>query len=296
MILPPALKRWGPPRRQGLCSYLAHLWATCDSPPALQRWGPLRRQGLCSHVVHLWATSDFASRSEAVGTPEARCRWQIHFSTMAMLCFLTKEIPQKERSLNGQPIKEYRPIDGAAVAEWKATLRKIEEVTSITWEVFAAFLRIHRVTADGCTCANYCTFAMCEGVLLWLLVKEPNFKVPSQYSWGIVAQRHFNLGRVERKVTARAQPSKNVRNRQSEKLASQKKKALAKCRRKVVAGSDTDSDANVSTLALNAPGADESTSAIVAAPMEVHRRIWHWLNLFWPLYVCGQSRNGRAQR
>ena len=66
------------------------------------------------------------------------------------------------------------------MAEWKATLRKTEEGTSITWEVFVAFLRIHRVTADGCTCANYCTFAMCEGVLLWLFVKEPNFKVPSQ--------------------------------------------------------------------------------------------------------------------
>ena len=69
MIVPPALKRWGPPRRQGLCSHLAHLWATCDCaprseavgtppggwghvatlptcgppmtlPPALKRWGP----------------------------------------------------------------------------------------------------------------------------------------------------------------------------------------------------------------------------------------------------------------
>ena len=33
MILPPALRRWGPPRRQGLCSHLAHLWATSDSAP-----------------------------------------------------------------------------------------------------------------------------------------------------------------------------------------------------------------------------------------------------------------------
>ena len=40
-------------------------------PPALKRWGPPRRQGLCSHLAHLWATSDSAPRSEAVGTPEA---------------------------------------------------------------------------------------------------------------------------------------------------------------------------------------------------------------------------------
>ena len=99
LIVPPALKRWGPPRRQWLCSHLAHLWATFDStprfeavgtppggrgyvatlptfepllilPPAVKRWGPPRRQGLCSHLAHLWATSDFAPRCEAVETPQ----------------------------------------------------------------------------------------------------------------------------------------------------------------------------------------------------------------------------------
>ena len=87
------------PRRQGLCSHLAHMWATRDSaprfekvgtpgrigyvatlptcgphvimPPALQRGGTPRRQGLCSHLAQLWATSDFAPHSEAVGTPQA---------------------------------------------------------------------------------------------------------------------------------------------------------------------------------------------------------------------------------
>ena len=58
VILPSALKRWAP-RWQGLCSHLAHLWATFDSAPALKWWGPPRRQGLCSHLAHLWATFDF---------------------------------------------------------------------------------------------------------------------------------------------------------------------------------------------------------------------------------------------
>ena len=87
VILSPALKRRGPPRQQGLCSHLAHLWATSDfaprfeavgTPPgsrgyvatlptsgppvilspALKRWGSPRRQGLCSHLAHLWATCD----------------------------------------------------------------------------------------------------------------------------------------------------------------------------------------------------------------------------------------------
>ena len=28
-----------------------------------------------------------------------------------------------------------------------------------------------------------CTLGVCEGCLLWLLVKEPGFKVPLHYSW-----------------------------------------------------------------------------------------------------------------
>ena len=33
LILPPAVKRWGSPWRERLCSHLAHLWATFDSAP-----------------------------------------------------------------------------------------------------------------------------------------------------------------------------------------------------------------------------------------------------------------------
>ena len=40
-------------------------------PPAPKRWGPHRRQGLCGHLAHLWATSDSARRSQAVGSPWA---------------------------------------------------------------------------------------------------------------------------------------------------------------------------------------------------------------------------------
>ena len=40
-------------------------------PPALKRWGPPRRQGLCSHLAHKWVTSDSVPYVEAVGTPEA---------------------------------------------------------------------------------------------------------------------------------------------------------------------------------------------------------------------------------
>ena len=35
----------------------------------LKRWGPPRRQGLCSHLAHLWANHDFVPRSEVEGMP-----------------------------------------------------------------------------------------------------------------------------------------------------------------------------------------------------------------------------------
>ena len=38
--------------------------------PALKRRGPPRRQGLCSHLAHKWAPSDFVPRSEAEGIPQ----------------------------------------------------------------------------------------------------------------------------------------------------------------------------------------------------------------------------------
>ena len=105
LILPSPLKLSRPPRRQGLCSHGAHLWATSDlfpryaavgtslggkgyvgtlpsfGPPpillpAVKRWGPPRRQGLCSHLAHLWATTVSAPAFEAVGIPQAaRVMW-----------------------------------------------------------------------------------------------------------------------------------------------------------------------------------------------------------------------------
>ena len=99
MILCPALKRWGLPKRPGFCSHPAHLWATSDSVPPLKRgdlpggmgyvatrhtcgqifllspalklWGHPRRQGLCSHPAHLWATSNSVVRSKMLWTPQA---------------------------------------------------------------------------------------------------------------------------------------------------------------------------------------------------------------------------------
>ena len=71
LILPPALKRWGPPRLQGYVATLPTRVHLLILPPASKWWGPPMLQGLYSHVAHSWATSDSDPRFEAKGTPQA---------------------------------------------------------------------------------------------------------------------------------------------------------------------------------------------------------------------------------
>ena len=66
----PALRRWGPSKRQGSCSHQTHLWATSDFvTPPLKRWGPPKWQGLCGHQAHLWAPPHFVPCSKSIGDP-----------------------------------------------------------------------------------------------------------------------------------------------------------------------------------------------------------------------------------
>ena len=105
-------------------------------------------------------------------------------------------------------------------------------------------------------------------------------------------------------MTVCARPPRKVRTPLSKKHASRNKKAAAKCRHKVAAGSDANSNVEVPTFAPDnqttrppkkAPNNREShsTNLAVGAPqkfdgMEVHRKSWHCLYLFQPPYVCGQ--------
>ena len=62
----------GIPRRQGLCSHPAHLWATFDSAPRSEAVGTPRRQGLCSHPAHVRELKSQANPSKKGSKKKAR--------------------------------------------------------------------------------------------------------------------------------------------------------------------------------------------------------------------------------
>ena len=74
------------------------------------------------------------------------------------------------------------------------------------------FIRIYRVRAEFCTCATYSTLGICDGTLLWLLVKQPGFTVPFPYSWKYVGVGPYKYGHVSRlhvlELKSQANPSK----------------------------------------------------------------------------------------
>ena len=66
----PRREEFGNPQTAGV--YVANLpiyGPLLVLSPSLKRWGPPRWQGLCSQSAHLWVNSDLVPRFEALGTP-----------------------------------------------------------------------------------------------------------------------------------------------------------------------------------------------------------------------------------
>ena len=136
--------------------------------------------------------------------------------------FVHQGVTSQKWGANGKPIRDYPPIAVGEVTQWKETLSAINEGRRVTWMHFLSFLRIHRVTAEFCTCATYSTLGICDGILLWLLVKDPGFTLPLRYSWKYVGVRPFRYGRVRRTVVSWVEPP-HVRELKSQANPSKKK-------------------------------------------------------------------------
>ena len=111
---------------------------------------------------------------------------------------------------------------------------------------------------------------MCEGVLLSHIVKVPGFKVPTQSFWEWIAQRPFKLGRVERLLTARAEPPKQSSSKKAHKKGPKQRGPRSST-------DDAASDASEEAVAVPSKG-----------DSDLHSKTWHQLNLFRPPWTCGQ--------
>ena len=174
------------------------------------------------------------------------------------------------------------PIDGMQVAEWKKTLATISNGGRVTWPQFVDFLRVHRVTAKSCTCATYCTLGVCEGCLLWLLVKEPGFKVPLRYSWKFVGSRPFKFGHVRRTVVTCVE-APHVRALKSQ--GGPKNKKAAK-RSQELSYSNSDSDSNSSSDG-SYDGESLALAPLVRRESDRGSKRWHSMHLYRPPFTCG---------
>ena len=168
------------------------------------------------------------------------------------------------------------------VAQWKKTLATISNGGCVTWPQFVDFLRVHRVIAEACACATYCTLGVCEGCLLWLLVKEPSFKVPLHYSWKFVGSRPFKFGRVRRIVVTRVE-APHVRALKSQ--GGHPKKKVAK-RSQELSESNCDSNCDSSSDG----SCDGEPLALTPLMKELDRgsKRWHSMHLYRPPFTCGQ--------
>ena len=197
--------------------------------------------------------------------------------------FFHQGVASRIRGANGKPVREYPPIDCMQVAQWKKTLAITFDGGRATWPQFVDFLRVHCVTAEACTCATYCTLGVCEGCLLWLLVKEPGFKVPLRYSMKFVGSRPFKFGHVRRTVVTRVE-APHVRALKSQGGPPKKKAAK---RSQELSDSNSDSDSNSSSDG-SCDGESLALAPLVKRELDRGSKRWHSMPLYRPPFTCGQ--------
>ena len=148
-------------------------------------------------------------------------------------------------------------------------LRKGPQLQASNW---------YRMIAHGCASTNYCKFAMCEGLLLWLSSRNRILKYPLNTHGRLLP--NALLSRAILSARWLHAPSHRKRLHARIKWASQNKKDATKRHRKVVASSDVGCGANVPTLApveqtTGCPKEAPNDGELVASPqkfdgMQVH--------------------------
>ena len=91
--------------------------------------------------------------------------------------FAWQGISSSKRGRSGEVIHAYKAVTAEHVGQWKDTLATMERGDLVPWPTFVDFIHLHRISASHCTCGTFQVMGVCEEILLWLILKEPQFQV-----------------------------------------------------------------------------------------------------------------------
>ena len=145
-----------------------------------------------------------------------------------------------KRGRSGEVIRAYKAVTAGHVCQCKDTLAKVERGDCVPWPTFVDLFRLHR------TCGVFQVMGVCEEILWWLILKEPQFQVPLMYSWRFLVSPSYKISTVRRGVMERGDTS-DERGRRVRGTAKGQGSAL------LLHGNATDSDIPSQGIATAVP-------------------------------------------
>ena len=126
---------------------------------------------------------------------------------------------------------------------------------------------------------------VCEEILLWSILKEPQFQVPLMYTWRYLVSRPYQFFWVRRGVMERGDTC-DERGRRGRGTAKGQGSAL------LLLGNDSDSDilSQGTATALPTEGHDHSGAKDVYHEWHSGQKRWHVCALIRPPYTCAQCK------
>ena len=100
----------------------------------------------------------------------------IFSTTMVSISLSGKELPPRSVVAPGRSFA-LKAETAEHVRQWKDTLAKMEHGDPVPWPMFVDFIRLRHTSASHCTCGAFQVLGLCEEILLWLILKEPQFQV-----------------------------------------------------------------------------------------------------------------------
>ena len=120
--------------------------------------------------------------------------------------FVWQGTPSSNRGRFGEVVRAYKAVTAQHVCQSKDTLAKIECGDPVPWPTFVRFIRLRRTSASHFTCGTFQVMGVCEEILLWLILKDPQFQVPLMFSWRYLVSRPYKFSKARRGVMERGVP------------------------------------------------------------------------------------------